>query len=56
MSENRIAICVTSIAPVFDTHHFLVTIDDLIATQEEIGNCFIAHKCSAEINRDRLFS
>ena len=43
------SICVASVARVFDAHHFLVKIDDLIATQEEIANCFIAHKGSAGI-------
>ena len=43
------SICVASVARVFDANHFLVKIDDLIATQEEIANCFIAHKGSARI-------
>ena len=47
--QDPTIICVASVARIFDSCYFLVRIDDLISTQEEISNCFIAHKGSHEI-------
>lgn len=37
-------ICVASVTRIFDPNYFLVKIDNLISTQDDITDSFVAHK------------
>jgi len=44
--NNSSAVCVASIARIFDPFYFLVTIDNLISAQDEPIESFVVHKGS----------